>query len=91
MNVENNSRTITPEHHVKPAKTNYQKAGPAIRKENLAKSAKPPSPVQIRAAPPNLQCKFDRLSAAGNKRTSANGLQWTTNRASASCSNHVNE
>ena len=46
--VENNSRTVTPEHDVKPAKTHYQKAGPAIKKENLAKSAKPSSPVQIR-------------------------------------------
>jgi hypothetical protein len=52
VRLENNSRTDAPKHHGEPASTTHQKAGPAIRKGNLAKSAKPPSPVQIRAAPP---------------------------------------
>jgi transposase len=66
MNVENNSRTITPEHHVKPAKTNYQKAGPAIRTQNLAKSAKPPSPVQSGR---RLRSSSTRVKENGRSRT----------------------
>ena len=54
--LENNSRTETPKHDVRPGTSKHQKAGPAIRTGNLAKSAKPPSPVQIRAAPPIFQC-----------------------------------
>jgi hypothetical protein len=52
LEVENNSRTHTPKHDGEPASTTHQKAGPAVKKGNPPKSAKPPSPVQIRAAPP---------------------------------------
>src|SRR5258705_13671803 len=44
---------ITPKQHGKPASIRYQKTRPANKIENLAKSAKPRSPVQIWAAPPN--------------------------------------
>jgi hypothetical protein len=44
---------ITPKQHGEPASTRYQKTRPANKVENRAESAKPPSPVQIRAAPPN--------------------------------------
>jgi hypothetical protein len=50
--IENNSRTETPKHDAKPGRSKHQKAGPAVNTYNPAKSAKPPSPVQIRAAPP---------------------------------------
>jgi hypothetical protein len=45
-----------------------------------AKSAKPPSPVQIRAAPPLFLSKIDRLSPRGGNARSSNGLRWTTSR-----------
>jgi ABC-type antimicrobial peptide transport system permease subunit len=57
IELENNSRTDAPKHDVERASTTHQKAGPAIRKGNPAKSAKPPSPVQIRAAPPKFPWK----------------------------------
>ena len=43
---------LTPNHHRKPGNTRDQRARRINKIENLAKSAKPPSPVQIRAAPP---------------------------------------
>jgi hypothetical protein len=52
VEFKNNSRTETPKHDVEPTSTTHQKAGPAVKKGNPPKSAKPPSPVQIRAAPP---------------------------------------
>jgi hypothetical protein len=42
-------------------------------------SAKPPSPVQIRAAPPNFRFKFDGLCFSSTIRRLAIGLRWTTN------------
>ena len=50
--LETNSRRITPKHHGKPAIIRDQRTRPVNKIDNLAKSAKPPSPVQIRAAPP---------------------------------------
>jgi hypothetical protein len=49
---ETNSRQIAPKHHGKPAIIRDQKTRPVNKIDNFAKSAKPPSPVQIRAAPP---------------------------------------
>jgi len=43
---------IGPKHQGKPTSTRYQKTRPANKIHNRAESAKPPSPVQIRAAPP---------------------------------------
>jgi hypothetical protein len=57
-NLGPNLGPITPEHQGKPASTTYQKTRPANKIDNRAESAKPPSPVQIRAAPPNFQCEF---------------------------------
>jgi hypothetical protein len=48
------SRQITPKHYGIPAIMRDQRTRPANKINNRAKSAKPPSPVQIRAAPPNL-------------------------------------
>jgi hypothetical protein len=45
---------LTPKHQRKPGTTRDQRARRINKLENLAKSAKPPSPVQIRAAPPIL-------------------------------------
>jgi hypothetical protein len=50
--AKTNSRQITPKHHGKPAIIRDQRTRPVNKIDNLAKSAKPPSPVQIRAAPP---------------------------------------
>jgi hypothetical protein len=49
---------IRPKHQGKSASIGNQKTRPAKKIENRAESAKPPSPVQIRAAPPNLPKKF---------------------------------
>ena len=50
--IETNSRQITPKHDGKPAIIRDQRTRPVNKIDNLTKSAKPPSPVQIRAAPP---------------------------------------
>ena len=46
---------LRPKHHRKPGNIRDQRARRINKIENFAKSAKPPSPVQIRAAPPTLQ------------------------------------
>ena len=46
------SRQITPKHQGKPTIIRDQRTRPVNKIDNLTKSAKPPSPVQIRAAPP---------------------------------------
>jgi hypothetical protein len=48
--VETDSRQITPKHHGEPAIIRGQRTRPVNKIHNPAKSAKPPSPVQIRAA-----------------------------------------
>ena len=58
---ETNSRQLTPKHQGKPAIIRDQRTRPVNNIHNLTKSAKPPSPVQIRAAPPNSQFKSDCL------------------------------
>jgi len=45
---------VMPKHHGKSAGVRYQKTKPANTIDNLTKSAKPPPPVQIRAAPPQI-------------------------------------
>jgi len=50
--VETDSRQVTPKHQGKPGIIRDQRTRPVNKIDNLAKSAKPPSPVQIRAAPP---------------------------------------
>jgi hypothetical protein len=62
---ETDSRQITPKHQGTPAIIPDQRTRPANKIDNLAKSAKPPSPVQIRAAPPNFQFEIDRLFVRG--------------------------
>jgi hypothetical protein len=52
--VETDSRQLTPKHHGKPAIIQDQRTRPVNKIDDLAKSAKPPSPVQIRAAPLNF-------------------------------------
>jgi hypothetical protein len=52
---ETDSRQITPKHQGKPAIIRDQRTRPVNNIHNLTKSAKPPSPVQIRAAPPIFQ------------------------------------
>jgi hypothetical protein len=54
--VETNSRQLTPKHQGKAAIIRDQRTRPVNTIHNLPKSAKPPSPVQIRAAPPILSC-----------------------------------
>jgi hypothetical protein len=77
--VENNSRTDAPKHDVEPASTTHQKAGPAIRKGNPAKSAKPPSTVQIRPAPP-FSARIRSFVPPSHKRARANCLELCSGR-----------
>jgi hypothetical protein len=53
--VETVSRQITPKHQGRPAIIRDQRTRPVNNIHTLTKSAKPPSPVQIRAAPPVLK------------------------------------
>ena len=50
--VETDSRPLPPKHQVKPWPCSDQKARKTTNMTWFTKSAKPPSPVQIRAAPP---------------------------------------
>src|SRR5688572_893602 len=50
--LKTDSRQIATKHHGKRAIIRDQRTRPVSKIDNLAKSAKPPSPVQIRAAPP---------------------------------------
>ena len=43
----------------------------------FTKSAKPPSPVHFRAAPPNFRFKFDGLCSSSTNRRLPIGLRWT--------------
>ncbi len=51
--VQSNCSPRRPKHHVRAGETSNQRARRINNLANPAKSAKPPSPVQIRAAPPN--------------------------------------
>ena len=62
---ETDSRPIAPEHHGKPAIIRDQRTRPVSKIDNIAKSAKPPSPVQIRAAPPIFHRKSETRPSAG--------------------------
>ena len=55
-------RPIAPQHRLRPPTTRYQQARRDNNMHDQQQSAKPPSPVQIRAAPPNL------LSNLGGRR-----------------------
>ena len=50
--LESNSRPLPPKHQVSRGPCNDQKARKTTNMTWFTKSAKPPSPVQIRAAPP---------------------------------------
>jgi hypothetical protein len=52
MGFETNARQLTPKHGGRLATIRDQRTRPLNNIDNFAKSAKPPSPVQIRAAPP---------------------------------------
>jgi hypothetical protein len=56
-----------------------QKAGRINKIDVPALSAKPPSPVQIRAAPPKSLGKPARLCICGTIRRVADGLNWPQN------------
>ena len=51
--LRSNFGAIAPKQEPKPGKVNNQKTKPGNTINNLERSAKPPSPGQIRAAPPN--------------------------------------
>ena len=73
---------ITPKHRGTTASTRYQKTRPANNIDNRAESAKPPSPVQIRAAPPILSKLFVR--ARGSQlQALENAREWTYRRLTA--------
>jgi hypothetical protein len=59
--VGNNLGTIAPKHPGKTGSRADQKAGRINKIDVQALSAKPPSPVQIRAAPPILRLSTTRI------------------------------
>jgi hypothetical protein len=69
--VETHSRPLPPKHQVKPWPCSDQKARKTTSMTWFTKSAKPPSPVQIRAAPPKSSRKvhslFLRRTTCGRK------------------------
>ena len=60
VQLQSNVSPRTPKHHQKSTISRDQRARRINKIENLAKSAKPPSPVQIRAAPPIFLRKITR-------------------------------
>jgi hypothetical protein len=52
---------LAPKYQVERGCWNDQKPARDNTSHDPVKSAKPPSPVQIRAAPANFQCEVDRL------------------------------
>jgi hypothetical protein len=68
-NLGSHLGSITPTHQGRPASTPYRKTRPE-QARNRAESAKPPSPVQIRAAPPI------EFSSRPHLRASARGKKW---------------
>src|SRR5687768_17332862 len=54
VELQSNCSPRTPKHHVRAGETRNQRARRVNNLVNPTKSAKPPSPVQIRAAPPIL-------------------------------------
>jgi hypothetical protein len=78
--VETYSRPLPPTHQVKPWPCSDQKARKTTNMTRFTKSAKPPSPVQIRAAPPNFQFKSAHLfycRPSGGLQLDYGGLQIT--------------
>jgi hypothetical protein len=72
--LRSNFGATPPKHRPKPDTIRNQKTKPGITIENPVRSAKPPSPVQIRAAPPKVSsnsmvCAPAAQTAAGD---------WTT-------------
>jgi hypothetical protein len=63
--LRSNFGAMTPKHHRRPGTIKDQKTKPGTTNHNPVRSAKPPSPVQIRAAPPISQFKSDRLFVRG--------------------------
>jgi hypothetical protein len=59
--LQSNFGATAPKHHRKTGIIKDQKTKPGNRKHNPVRSAKPPSPVQIRAAPPKSLRKTHRL------------------------------
>jgi hypothetical protein len=64
-----NSRPLPPKHDVKRWPCIDQKARKTTTMTWFTKSAKPPSPVQIRAAPPLFQFKFGHFVRRWHRRT----------------------
>ena len=77
LKLGNDAGTIAPQHQGKRGGRADQKAGRINKIDNLALSAKPPSPVQIRAAPPKSPGKSAVLFVVGTISAFADGLKWT--------------
>ena len=65
MNLGNDLGTMAPEPRVNEGSRANQKTRRVNKIDNLALSAKPPSPVQIRAAPPNFVRKIAQFADRG--------------------------
>jgi hypothetical protein len=71
----NNLGTEPPKNEAKPGSGPTRKQSESTRYRSSALSAKPPSPVQIRAAPPNCSRKFTRCVDVAAPKT-AEGRLW---------------
>src|SRR5882762_2283054 len=72
---------VMPKHQRRPRNTRDQRARRINKIENLAKSAKPRSPVQIRAAPPTFAPRFRRRLSPIAREASDGGPAAATRRA----------
>jgi len=81
---------LTPKHHPKPTNTRYQRASNDSSIYNATKSAKPPSPVQIRAAPPKSLGNFQILACALSVAPFLIAPKWTRIHRFAEYSHRVN-
>jgi len=72
--LETNSRPLPPKHQVSRGPCNDQKARKTTTMTWFTKSAKPPSPVQIRAAPPKSLAN-SQVSIGALQRKDAKGAQ----------------
>jgi hypothetical protein len=74
--VGNNWGTIAPEHQGRGGNRADQEARRVNKIDNPALSAKPPSPVQIRAAPPNFSKDFASPDRVGLRRARLADVCW---------------
>ena len=87
--VQSNFSPRTPKHQGRAGETGYQRARRINKLANPAKSAQLPSPVQIRAAPPNFTSVKPNDSPRGRLRRAFAIPRPTRSRSGAPCSTQL--